>query len=82
MDNKSFNKAVGTRVKQQRISQNLTREKLSEMTSISDKFVYDIEVGNKGMSAYTLYRLATALKVTTDSLLYGVRDEPLAPKEN
>jgi transcriptional regulator with XRE-family HTH domain len=67
--NKEFNAKVGSRVKEKRLEKNLTREKLAQAASMSDKFLYDIEVGNKGMSAYTLYRIATVLEVSTDWLL-------------
>ena len=49
--NKPFYAAIGKRVKKARLSLDLTREKLALLASISDKFLYDIEVGNKGMSA-------------------------------
>ncbi|MCL2773283.1 MAG: helix-turn-helix domain-containing protein [Oscillospiraceae bacterium] len=39
------------------------------MTDVSDKFIYDIEVGNKGMSAETLFKLAFALGLSIDVLL-------------
>jgi transcriptional regulator with XRE-family HTH domain len=69
--NKSFYTEVGKRIKATREGKKLTRDKLSQMTEISDKFLYDIEVGNKGMSADTLWRISTALEVSTDWLLGG-----------
>lgn len=62
---------IGSRIKEKRTNMNLTREKLANMANISDKFLYDIEVGNKGMSAETLYKIARALCVSTDWLLKG-----------
>jgi transcriptional regulator with XRE-family HTH domain len=69
--NKSFYIEVGNRIKTTRESKKLTRDKLSQMTEISDKFLYDIEVGNKGMSADTLWRISQALEVSADWLLGG-----------
>ncbi|MDR0307949.1 MAG: helix-turn-helix domain-containing protein [Chitinispirillales bacterium] len=67
----NFNLEIGKRIKEKRISSGLTREQLAGMARISDKFLYDIEVGNKGMSAETLYRIKTALDVSADWMLMG-----------
>lgn len=48
----------------------MTREELSEKAGISVTFYANIESGNRMMSIPTLYKLADALGVTTDSLLY------------
>ena len=66
-----FEKKVGGRIRELRENYGLSREKLSEMAEITPKFLYEIEVGRKGMSAYTLYNLADALNVTCDYLLTG-----------
>ena len=62
---------IGIRIKQLRISQGLTRERLAEKAEISTQFLADIEYGNKGMSAATLYKLCKALSVSSDYLLFG-----------
>ena len=67
----NFNKAVGRRIKKKRIGLELTREKLACMVKVSDRFIYDVEVGKKGMSAWTLYKLSKALGVSVEWLLYG-----------
>jgi transcriptional regulator with XRE-family HTH domain len=36
--------------------------------------LYDIEVGNKGMSAETLCKIAQALNVSTDWILMGDKE--------
>ena len=69
--NKPFYTASGKRIKQTRERQKLSRDKFSQLADISDKFLYDIEVGNKGMSADTLYRISVALGVSADWLLSG-----------
>lgn len=48
----------------------MTREELAEKAGISVTFYANIESGNRMMSIPTLYKLADALGVTTDSLLY------------
>lgn len=62
---------VGGRIKQKRLSLRLTRDNLAYIASISDKFLYDIETGKKGMSAETLHKLARAMDVSADWLLDG-----------
>jgi len=65
---KDFYGDIGSRIKEKRLALKLTREKLAHMAKISDKFLYEIELGKKGMSAETLYKIAKALDVTTDWL--------------
>lgn len=67
-----LNREIGSRVIKLREYLNLTREKLGEMAGISDRFIYDIETGQKGISAETLIKLSRSLKVTSDYLLFGV----------
>lgn len=66
-----FNKKLGARICELRQQRKLTREKLGEMSEISDRFIYDIETGQKGMSAETLYKLSRAFNVTSDYILRG-----------
>lgn len=66
-----FNVTTGKRVLLLREKAKLTREELGEMAGISDRFIYDIETGRKGMSAETVSKLAEALCVTTDYILSG-----------
>lgn len=62
---------AGERIRNLRVLQNLTREQLAEKASITPQFLYDIEMGRKGFSADTLYRIATALAVKSDYILTG-----------
>lgn len=62
---------IGNRIKDIRIKSGYTREQLSEMVNISSKFLYEIETGKKGMSAYTLYNISLALNVTCDYIMKG-----------
>lgn len=71
---KKFNIESGERVKEKRIALKLSRDKLASMAQISTQFLYDIEVGNKGMSAETLFRIAKALNVSTDWILTGEKE--------
>jgi transcriptional regulator with XRE-family HTH domain len=66
-----FYVVIGHRIKQKRIDLHMTRDKLALTAGISDKFLYDIELGRKGMSAQTLYKLACALEVSANWLYEG-----------
>jgi len=68
---KDFNVSVGSRIKEKRLELKWTRDKLAYEAKISDKFLYDLEVGKKGMSAETLHKLSRALGVSADWLLGG-----------
>lgn len=65
----SFQKTVGQRVKQLREEKKWTQEKLAQEAQINDKYVYDIEVGNKCMSIWVLKKIASALGIESAFLL-------------
>lgn len=67
---KIYNNA-GSRIRYLREERHYTREQLSEMADISPKFLYEIENGQKGFSADTLYKLAEALETNADYILGG-----------
>lgn len=70
-----FNIKTGKRIKKWRLRRDYTREKLAEMANISPKFLYEIEVGKKGCSAYVIYMLAKALNVSVNILLQDKTEE-------
>ena len=57
------------RIKNIRIRQGYTVEQLAEEADISAKFLYEIEAGKKGFSAYVLYKISKALNVSCDYIL-------------
>lgn len=65
------NLQIGERIRELRESQNLTREVFAEKIEISPKFLYEIEVGKKGFSAYTLCKISQALGVSCDYIMLG-----------
>ena len=67
----SKEESVGTRIYLLRTGKGYSREYLAERAEISSKFLYEIEIRNKGFSAHTLSKLAKSLEVTTDYILYG-----------
>lgn len=70
-----FDEKLGVRIRQLRSQRKLSREKLVELSDISDRFIYDIENGKKGMSAETLYKFSKVFNVTSDYILFGVESE-------
>ncbi len=67
----NFYKLAGQRIMKLRLVNNLSREMLAEMANISSKFLYEIETGKKGFSAYTLEHLTKALSIRSDYILTG-----------
>lgn len=73
-----FEITVGKRVRALREKLGYSREKLSELADVSTKFLYEIESGKKGMSAYTLFNLSNALGVSCDYILSGNKEAEIS----
>lgn len=67
---------IGKRIKTQRELLGITREELAEKIGITPRFCYDLELGLKGMSVQTLYKLVETLHVSSDYLLFGEQNIP------
>lgn len=65
------NTEIGLRIQEIRKEQNMTREDLAEKAEISTKFLYEVEIGKKGLSAESVYKISRALSVSIDYLLTG-----------
>ena len=61
--------ALGKRIRDERLMQRLTLERLAERTDKSINFIGQIERGEEKPSLETLVDIANALGVTVDSLL-------------
>ena len=59
---------IGRKVMDLRLKKQYTRKCLADMADISEKYLYEIEVGKKACSGYILYRLATSLHISLDYL--------------
>lgn len=66
-----FYTKAGGRIRILREMNHYSREQLSELVGISSKFLYEIETGKKGFSAYTLYKMSDVLAVASDYILTG-----------
>ena len=65
----------GSRVRENRKMEGLTREKLSEMIDRTENYLISLEKGDKSCSIHTVHQLSKALKVPADYLLYGSKME-------
>ncbi len=72
---KEFEMEIGKRIRSLREKSGYSREKMSELANIGAKFLYEIESGKKGMSAYTLLNISRALNVSCDYILTGSSPE-------
>lgn len=68
--------AIGARIRSYREAQGLARDQFSEAINVTPRFLYDIELGNKGMSLDTLANIGNTFHVSTDYILLGT-----TPKE-
>ena len=64
-------KGFGARTQKYRESIGLSKEKFAEMINRSENFVAELEKGRTSGSVHTVHQISKALKVSTDSLLYG-----------
>lgn len=71
MQNQTFNKELGARLRALRTFQNKSREKLAEEAGISVQFLAEIEYGRKSMTTNVLRRICEALHTSADYLLFA-----------
>lgn len=64
-------KNLAHNLKVERAKRDLTQEKLAEMAGISAKHLTKIENKNVTPSIFIVYKLAKALGVTVDTLIYN-----------
>ncbi|ABR34329.1 MULTISPECIES: helix-turn-helix domain-containing protein [Clostridium] len=64
---------IGKRIKAERERNGLTREKFSELVSISPTYLSQIELGQRHPSLPTTIKIASTLHISLDFLVYGER---------
>lgn len=64
-------KAMGRRIRTQREAIHMSKVELAAKLGITNKFVADIEYGDKGVSIHTLYKMTQALNLSADYILRG-----------
>jgi transcriptional regulator with XRE-family HTH domain len=62
---------LGKRIRTERRKQDLTQEKLAEMSEISDSFMGHIERGGRTLSIETLAKIANALNLSIEYIVCG-----------
>ena len=65
------NASIGGRIRKIREERGYTREQLAEYADISSDFLWQIETGRKSMKVQNLAKVASALNVSADYLIYG-----------
>lgn len=70
-----FEIEIGYLIKQERLRQKLSREKLSEMADIDNVFLYKIETGKRGMSLKTFCKILHALNISLDDFLEWEKED-------
>ena len=77
-------KEIGERIKRIRQMNKMTREELAEKAEVSVKFLYEVEMGRKGLSADSLLKIARILSCSCDYILTGETcdDNPKKQAEN
>ncbi|MCI9264830.1 MAG: helix-turn-helix transcriptional regulator [Oscillospiraceae bacterium] len=63
--------AIGRRIKQARLGRKMTQEKLAEEAETSIQFLSQLENGEQTMTMVKFGKLVTALRVSSDYLLFG-----------
>ncbi len=66
---------IGQRVRIKREEQKLSREKLAECIDVSPQFLAQIELGRRGMSSTTLFKICNALSTSADYIVLGREGE-------
>lgn len=62
---------MGARVREKREELRLSRDKMAECIDVSPQFLAQIELGRRGMSSATLYKICDTLGVSADYILMG-----------
>lgn len=62
---------IGSRIREIRVSKKLTQSKLAELSGVEPSNISHIERAATKLSLPTLIKIANALEVTLDELVYG-----------
>ena len=73
-----MNNDVGKNISQERHNQDMTQEQLAELSDLTINYLSKVERGvAKQISANTLYKISKALGLSMDSLMNGVKTQPI-----
>lgn len=65
------NKAIGQRIREERIKFGLSQEKFAEIVGLSHYYIGQLERGERQMSLPTLVEIANCLHISLDYLVFG-----------
>ena len=71
---------IGQNIKHYRNEKHMTQEVLAEKTNLSVKYIGHLELGNRNPSLETLIKIANALEISTDLLLFDLVDSSYKDK--
>lgn len=74
-EKKAENVRIGNQIRIAREAAGLTQEKFAEKVPLAAKYVSAIERGAAGFSVPVLIRICKTLSVSSDDLLFGIRDD-------
>lgn len=73
MDKLEFQKKIGEKIRAQRKRQGLSQEQLAELSDMHHTFISNVERGKVSASAYSLFKIASALEMDISDLFnFGV----------
>lgn len=68
MDNHGIKTRFGTIVRENRLKQNLSQEKLAELTSLHRTYISEVERGERNVSLVNIHKIAHALNLSLSEL--------------
>ena len=73
----AFLKVVGLRVRRRRNALGMSRRRLAEVSSVSERYLAQLESGQGNMSIALLRKVTSALGISMGSLMASEQDQPL-----
>ena len=70
MNNEKLNKNIADNLRQIRAKKRISQDKLAEMCEISQQYICKIENEKVNPSIYILYKIAEAMDVTVNDIIY------------
>lgn len=70
-EEKYYDRKMGNRIRQARILEGYTQQKLGELCDVGNQQISMIETGQSGIASSTLVKMSRALNVSTEYILFG-----------
>lgn len=77
LSTEAFLKVVGLRVRRRRNSLGMSRRRLAEVSSVSERYLAQLESGQGNMSIALLRKVTSALGMSLGTLMDSEPDQPL-----